>query len=107
MILLCFSYIISVIFTFVNLLRPYIFQIDNALKNLSCARRGNHRAVIRALRLVDDDQSKIFWRVRGKKADKRRNVFPCGDPAVFVFLRRTCISFYLCKLGNKNIENPL
>ena len=33
-----------------------ILQVDNALKNFLCGGRGDHAAVVGALRLVDDDE---------------------------------------------------
>ena len=92
---------------FLRLTRLDIFEIDDTLEYLARARRGDHAAIVCALRFVYDHEYEIFRGFDGEKAHERGNVFSRGDPAVLVFLRRTCISFYLCKLGNKNIENPL
>lgn len=48
----------------------YIFQRDNALEYLPRARRGNNRAVIRALWFVYDHKRKIFGFIRGEKPNE-------------------------------------
>ena len=92
---------------FLRLTRLDIFEIDDTLEYLARARRGDHAAIVCALRFVYDHEYEIFRGFDGKKSHERRYVFSRRYSSVFIFLRRSCISFYLCKLGNKNIENPL
>ena len=85
--------------------RFYVFQIDNALEHFFCARSSHHRAVIGALRLIDDDERQIFGLFYGKEPHERRNVFPHGDLTILKNFRRACFISYCVNFISQQNEN--
>lgn len=73
------------------------------MKYFARARRGDDGAVVRALRFVHDHEREILRFIRREESDERGHVFPRGDPAVFVFLRRSCLAIRLWGV----VLNPL